>query len=45
LKQRGLEYDEKDDQSELAEILRADITNEIGNKIEGNKHIEITTFL
>jgi hypothetical protein len=44
LKQRGLEYNEKDDRLELAKILRADITSETKNKIEGNKNIEITNF-
>jgi hypothetical protein len=41
LKQRGLEYNEKNDRSELTEILRADITSETKNKIEGSKNIEI----
>ncbi|CAH1767740.1 13822_t:CDS:2 [Entrophospora sp. SA101] len=36
LKQRGLEYNEKDDRSELTEILKADITKaRLKKKIEG----------
>jgi len=44
LDQRGLNYDEKNNRSDLVALLRANIEFETDNKIEGNKIIFLNIY-
>ena len=44
LDQRGLNYDEKNNRSDLVALLRANVEFETNNKIEGNKIIFLNIY-
>lgn len=44
LDQKGLNYDEKNNRSDLVALLRANIEFETDNKIEGNKIIFLNIY-